>query len=51
LPWNRDWLVNPLVGTNDRMTQVDDLRSADVSRCHSWGSRRAGTPSGQRQCH
>jgi NTE family protein len=24
LPWNWDWLVNPLVGTNDRMTQVYD---------------------------
>ena len=24
LPWNWDWLVNPLVGTNDLMTQVSD---------------------------
>lgn len=24
LPWNWDWLFNPLVGTNDRMTQVYD---------------------------
>jgi NTE family protein len=24
LPWNWDWLVNPLVGTNDRMTEVYD---------------------------
>jgi polar amino acid transport system substrate-binding protein len=24
LPWNWDWIVNPLVGTNDRMTQVYD---------------------------
>jgi NTE family protein len=24
LPWNWDWLVNPLVGTNDRMTDVYD---------------------------
>src|SRR5271170_1701992 len=24
LPWNWDWLINPLVGTNDRMTQVYD---------------------------
>ncbi|HEY2013262.1 MAG TPA: patatin-like phospholipase family protein, partial [Bryobacteraceae bacterium] len=24
LPWNWDWLVNPLVGTNDRMTQIYD---------------------------
>ena len=22
LPWNWDWLFNPLVGTNDRMTQI-----------------------------
>jgi NTE family protein len=24
LPWNWDWLVNPVVGTNDRMTQIYD---------------------------
>jgi NTE family protein len=24
LPWNWDWIFNPLVGTNDRMTQVYD---------------------------
>lgn len=24
LPWNWDWLFNPLVGTNDRMTQIYD---------------------------
>jgi NTE family protein len=24
LPWNWDWVFNPLVGTNDRMTQVYD---------------------------
>ena len=24
LPWNWDWLVNPLVGTNDRMTEIYD---------------------------
>src|SRR5271155_6069592 len=24
LPWNWDWLFNPVVGTNDRMTQVYD---------------------------
>jgi NTE family protein len=24
LPWNWDWLFNPLVGTNDRMTRVYD---------------------------
>jgi NTE family protein len=24
LPWNWDWIFNPLVGTNDRMTQIYD---------------------------
>jgi NTE family protein len=24
LPWNWDWVFNPLVGTNDRMTQIYD---------------------------
>jgi NTE family protein len=38
LPWNWDWIVNPLVGTNDRMTWVYDklmfhgARFADLFR-------------------
>ena len=36
LPWNWDWVFNPLVGTNDRMTS--GLRPADVSRRDLCGS-------------
>jgi NTE family protein len=38
LPWNWEWLFNPLIGTNDRMTQVYDrllfhgATYADVAR-------------------
>jgi hypothetical protein len=40
LPWNWDWLVNPVVGTNDRMTQVYD-------RLMFRGATFAGTPSNE----
>jgi NTE family protein len=40
LPWNWDWLVNRVAGTNDRMTQVYD-------RLMFRGATFAGTPSNE----
>ena len=49
LPWNWDWVVNPLVGTNDRMTWVyDKLMFHGATFADFY---RRGRPAGQHQCH